>query len=206
MPAVALLSRPNGEPIARTHSPGRSCDGSPDAHGRQILRLDLDHCHVAARIEADDLRREFAPVGQPHGDFVGLGDDVRVRQDVTVAAHDEAGACAACRHAFARDRRPAAAASRSAGRNRATDRPPSAHPARASGARCWTTSTFTTALPYCSTSGGEIRERRGAAGSARRHQSAFACDGAFACARLVGPRPSEQAVSSGAQCCKEDRE
>ena len=29
MPAVTLFSNPNGEPIATTHSPGRSRDGSP---------------------------------------------------------------------------------------------------------------------------------------------------------------------------------
>ena len=29
MPAVTLFSKPNGEPIATTHSPGRSFDGSP---------------------------------------------------------------------------------------------------------------------------------------------------------------------------------
>ena len=64
MPAVTLFSKPNGEPIAITHSPGRSFDGSPMLHGRQVLRLDLQHRDVGALVGADDLRGVLAPVGQ----------------------------------------------------------------------------------------------------------------------------------------------
>jgi hypothetical protein len=63
-----------------------------DAHGRQILRIDLDHRHVAVRIEADDLRRKFAPVGQSDVHVVGLGHDVCIGQDVTIVADDESRA------------------------------------------------------------------------------------------------------------------
>ena len=40
MPAVTVLSRPNGEPIASTHSPTRSLLGSPIfSDGRSLLSI-----------------------------------------------------------------------------------------------------------------------------------------------------------------------
>ena len=59
MPAVALFSKPNGEPMASTHSPGLQFRRIADAHGRQVLRLDLDHGDVGALIDADDLRLDI---------------------------------------------------------------------------------------------------------------------------------------------------
>ena len=41
-------------------------------HRRQVLRVDLDHRDVGALVDADDLRREFAAVGQAHGHFIRI--------------------------------------------------------------------------------------------------------------------------------------
>ena len=84
MPAVALFSKPNGEPIASTHSPGLDLRGIAERHGRQVLRVDLDHRDIGALVGADDLGLELAPVGEPHGHLVGVRHDVRVGEDVTV--------------------------------------------------------------------------------------------------------------------------
>ena len=62
MPAVALFSKPKGEPMASTHSPGFSLRRIADAHRRQVLRLDLDDRDVGALVGADDLGLELAPV------------------------------------------------------------------------------------------------------------------------------------------------
>ena len=60
--------------------------------GRQVLRLDLQHRHVAARVRADQLGLVLATVGQAHQDLVGIGHDVIVGEDVAVVGDDEAGA------------------------------------------------------------------------------------------------------------------
>ena len=101
MPAVALFSKPNGEPIASTHWPGLIFAGSPSLHRRQVGGVDLDHRHVGTLVGADDLGREFAPVGQAHRHLVGVRHHVRVGEDVAVRADDEAGARAAHRRLVA---------------------------------------------------------------------------------------------------------
>ena len=70
MPAVTVFSKPNGEPIASTHSPGFSFAGSPmRTVGRFFASILMTATSVRV-IGADDLRRELAPVGEPHGDLV----------------------------------------------------------------------------------------------------------------------------------------
>ena len=106
MPAVTLFSNVNGEPMASTHSPGRSFDGSPSLHDGKLLAFDLEHGDVGARVEADDLRRIFAAVGHAHRDFIRVRDDVRVGEDVAVGADDEARAFALTRCGCLVARRP----------------------------------------------------------------------------------------------------
>jgi hypothetical protein len=80
MPALALLSKPKGEPMASTHSPTRVLAALPILTG-QVLGVDLQNGDVAGLVEAEDLGLEFALVGQLDGDLVGAVDDVGVGQD-----------------------------------------------------------------------------------------------------------------------------
>ena len=95
MPAVTVLSRPNGEPIAITHSPTLSRLTSPIAPPAGRVASILTSGDVGALVGADDLRLELALVGQRDDDLVGAVDDVRVGHDVAVGAEDEARADAA---------------------------------------------------------------------------------------------------------------
>ena len=79
MPAVTVFSRPNGEPIAITHSPTFSLRDVADAHERQAGRLDLDQRDVGALVGADGLGLELALVGERDDHLVGALDDVGVR-------------------------------------------------------------------------------------------------------------------------------
>src|SRR6185295_17494709 len=73
-----------------------------ELHDGELLAFDLDDGDVGALVDTDDLRRIFAAVGHAHRDFVRVGDDVRVREDVAVGADDEARAFAlALRHVTA---------------------------------------------------------------------------------------------------------
>ena len=83
MPAVTEFSKPNGEPIATTHWPAFSF-GIAELHHRQVLAFDLEHRDVGPRIGADHLGGEFTAIGQPHEDFVRVGDHVGVGEDVAV--------------------------------------------------------------------------------------------------------------------------
>ena len=47
MPAVTELSKPNGEPIATTHSPGEQ-GRVAQADGGQAVAVDFQHGHVGA--------------------------------------------------------------------------------------------------------------------------------------------------------------
>ena len=96
-PADTLFSKPNGEPIAITHSPRLTRGLRGEVERRQVLRVDLDERDVGALVAADDLGGEFAAVGELHDDFGRAVDDVRVGDDVAVGAHDEARAQAARR-------------------------------------------------------------------------------------------------------------
>ena len=163
MPAVALFSKPNGEPIASTHSPGFSCDGSPMRTVGRFFASILMTATSVRRVDADDLGLELAPVRELHGDLVGIGHDVRVGQDVAVGRDDEARARAAQRLAHCRAdpalalirNRNAEAAEEIVERIIRRDTPPMRPVSRC----CWTTSTLTTAGPDVSTSGDEIGQR-----------------------------------------------
>ena len=92
MPAVMVFSKPNGEPMATTHSPTRSLSGSPIfTFGRSVASI-LITATSRALVGADHLGLELALVGQAHGDLVGALDHVRVGDDLAVAADDEARA------------------------------------------------------------------------------------------------------------------
>ena len=95
MPAVTVLSRPNGEPIAITHSPTFSLVESPmRTDGRPVASILTSATSV--RLSAPiDLRLELALVGQRDDDLVGALDDVGVGHHVAVGAEDEARADAA---------------------------------------------------------------------------------------------------------------
>ena len=98
MPAVTLFSKPNGEPIATTHSPGLQLgrDRRSSPTGRFLASILMTATSVRLSMPMT-LAREFAAVGQLHGDFRRVLDDVRVGQDVAVGADDEARAFAARR-------------------------------------------------------------------------------------------------------------
>ena len=67
MPAVALFSKPNGEPIASTHSPDLAASSeSPSFTVGRFVGVDLDHRDVGLLVGADDLGGELAPVGEAH--------------------------------------------------------------------------------------------------------------------------------------------
>ena len=106
--------RTNGDnPFARLE-----LRGVAEAHRRQILRLDLDHGHVGAFIDTDDLGCVLAPVRHLDGDCGRAVDHVSIGQNVAVGTDDEAGAFAARRLRSCR----AASVRRSGGRTRGTDR------------------------------------------------------------------------------------
>ena len=104
-PAVTVFSKPNGEPIASTHSPTFRSLVLPSVTTGRFFASILQHRDVGLRVGAEHLGAELAPVGQLDGDFLGVAHHVRVGQDDAVGADDEARALAARRH-----RRHAAAA------------------------------------------------------------------------------------------------
>ena len=55
MPAVAVFSKPYGEPIASTHSPTSRSLRVAERHDRQVLGVDLEHRDVGLRIEPSTL-------------------------------------------------------------------------------------------------------------------------------------------------------
>ena len=69
---------------------------------RQIVRVDLDHGDVGLLVRADESRLKFAAILQFHINALGPVDDVMVREDETVCAHDEARAFALHRRHAAR--------------------------------------------------------------------------------------------------------
>ena len=66
--------------------------GIADRDLRQVLGFDLEKRHVRALVGADDLGLELALVGQLDRYLVRSVDDVRVRDEVTVARNDESRA------------------------------------------------------------------------------------------------------------------
>ena len=85
MPAVTEWSKPNGEPIASTHSPTRSFVESPSfTAGRSVASILSSARSLRASLPTT-FAGEFAAVGQAHDDFVGAVDDVAVGEHVAVA-------------------------------------------------------------------------------------------------------------------------
>jgi hypothetical protein len=83
MPAVTVFSKPKDLELRRV----------AEAHRRQLTGgLDLEERDVRALVGADQLRLEFALVGELDGDLVGGLDHVRVGEHVAVGADDEARA------------------------------------------------------------------------------------------------------------------
>ncbi|MDT4822309.1 hypothetical protein FQZ97_555060 [compost metagenome] len=66
--------------------------GLAELDGRQVLALDLEQRHIAARIGADQLGLQLAAVGQADDDLVGVGHHVVVGQHVAIRGNDEARA------------------------------------------------------------------------------------------------------------------
>ncbi len=83
-PADTLFSKPNGEPIAITHSP-RFTSGLADrsSAGRFFASILMSAMSVRLSVPID-LRRELAAIGELDGDFGRAVDDVRVGHDVAV--------------------------------------------------------------------------------------------------------------------------
>ena len=87
-----MFSKPNGEPIATTHSPTLSCSGSPSFTVGRFFASILSTA-TSVRVSAPttfalNSRRSVSFTRH----FVGVGDDVRVGEDVAVGADDEARA------------------------------------------------------------------------------------------------------------------
>ena len=97
MPAVALFSKPKGEPIASTHCPGLMRAGSPSFTIGRLAALILMTATSVRSSAPITLAGKLAPVGETHGHLVGVGDHVGVGEDVAVGADDEARARAAHR-------------------------------------------------------------------------------------------------------------
>jgi hypothetical protein len=55
-----------------------------------LLAFDLQHGDVGTTIETNDLCRVFTAIGGANRDFVRVSDHVRVGENVTVGADDEA--------------------------------------------------------------------------------------------------------------------
>ena len=91
-PAVTVYPRPNGEPMATTHSPTRAASESANLAGVETRGVDLDHGEVGRGIAPDEARRQVAPVAEAHVDGQGLFDDVVVREDRAVRREDDARA------------------------------------------------------------------------------------------------------------------
>ena len=68
-PAVTLFSKPNGEPMAMTHSPGLSFDASPRRTVGRFLASILSTATSVRSIDADHLRFVLAPVGHSYRDL-----------------------------------------------------------------------------------------------------------------------------------------
>jgi hypothetical protein len=90
MPAVTLLSKPNGEPIATTHSPTLRTPGSPKRNRWQAGGLDLDQRDIGSLVSTNDPGLELTLVGQTNQDLVSPIDHVRIGQYIAVGTYNEA--------------------------------------------------------------------------------------------------------------------
>src|SRR6185437_16240190 len=69
--------------------------GTAESDDRKIRQVDLEHCEIGVRIDADDLRGCDASVRELHADVAGVGNHMVVRHDVTALVDNDAGAEAA---------------------------------------------------------------------------------------------------------------
>ncbi len=92
MPAVTVLAKPYGEPMATTHSPGRSRRESPIFTTGRLLASTLITATSLRRSTPITLALQLALVGEADLDVVGVLDHVGVGHDVAVGGDDEAGA------------------------------------------------------------------------------------------------------------------
>ncbi len=91
MPAVIVFSRPNGLPIATTHSPTLSLSGSPmTTRGRSLASIFSSATSVRLSVPTT-LAMNSRLSDSRTVTSVGFVDDVRVGDDVAVAGEDEAG-------------------------------------------------------------------------------------------------------------------
>ncbi|MNO74979.1 hypothetical protein D3C76_660020 [compost metagenome] len=65
--------------------------GVAELQSRQVLRFDLQQCHVAARIGADQFGLVLTAIGKTHENLVGIGDHMVVGQHVAIVRDDETG-------------------------------------------------------------------------------------------------------------------
>jgi hypothetical protein len=92
MPAVTVLLKPKGEPIAITHSPRAQLLGVADLHHRRLVASTLITATSLRVVRADHLGDQLALVAEAHRDLLGVLDHVRVGDDEAVGGHDEARA------------------------------------------------------------------------------------------------------------------
>jgi hypothetical protein len=104
IPLVSVPSRPNGLPIASTAS-DRDTVRITETDRLEERRgcIDLDHGEIRRGIGSDERGSEGRAVPEADRDGAGVGDDVLVRNDVSVAVQNEPGTLRArCRVAEGR--------------------------------------------------------------------------------------------------------
>jgi hypothetical protein len=87
MPAVTVLLRPKGLPMARTHSPTRALSESANV---QVLGVDLYQGEVGFRVRAHHSGLVFVAVLEAYGNGVRALNHVIVGYDESVFGDDEA--------------------------------------------------------------------------------------------------------------------
>lgn len=56
---------------------------------REILAFDFQQGHICPFVRTDDFRLEFAVVCQSDKNFIGIVDDVMVRENIAIGSNDE---------------------------------------------------------------------------------------------------------------------
>jgi hypothetical protein len=90
MPIDTVCPMPNGLPIASTTSPTRASFDDPIWIGSQPVALARMTARSVSGSVPMSLSGRLLIVGRRNENLVCVGDDVRVRQNVAVAAHDDA--------------------------------------------------------------------------------------------------------------------
>ena len=96
-PAVTLGSvlpsrKPYGLPIAIAHSPMMQLVRVAERRDGQVLRVDLEHGEIVRLVLAERASRDRSCRRASRRRSSSRRDDVRVRDDHAIRAHDEAGA------------------------------------------------------------------------------------------------------------------